>query len=96
MLRDGRWVDVQGLKTFEIGETATTCDNLKAAMTRNEIKAGFANLMPERAYGTHGFEEWLMRFHGEPVRDPINREYVPRGESVAWRRQEMFRGPARE
>ena len=41
----------------------------------------------ERAYGTHGFEEWLMRFHGEPVREPINRDYVPRAEFLEWHRR---------
>ncbi|MCA1292223.1 HNH endonuclease [Paenibacillus sp. alder61] len=52
-------------------------------------------LVAEQAYGTHGFEEWLMRFHGKKVRSPINPLYIPEEKYISWHVREVFRGPAR-
>ncbi|KKO54314.1 phosphorothioated DNA-binding restriction endonuclease [Paenibacillus sp. DMB20] len=52
-------------------------------------------LVAEQAHGTHGFEEWLMRFHGKKVRSPIHPEYTPRERFIGWHIREVFRGPAR-
>ncbi|WP_438447086.1 phosphorothioated DNA-binding restriction endonuclease [Gorillibacterium sp. sgz5001074] len=52
-------------------------------------------LVTEQAYGTQGFEEWLMRFHGKKVRSPINPTYTPKESFINWHVREVFRGPAR-
>ena len=50
----------------------------------------------ELAHGTRGFSEWLLDFHGQPLRQPQSQRYLPEDEFVAWHRREVFRGPARE
>ncbi|WP_106768805.1 phosphorothioated DNA-binding restriction endonuclease [Paenibacillus faecalis] len=52
-------------------------------------------LVAEEAHGTHGFEEWLMRFHGKKVRSPIHPVYTPKENFINWHIREVFRGPAR-
>ena len=49
----------------------------------------------ENAHGTHGMEEWLMRYHGQEVRKPQRPDYYPQGDFVDWHVREVFRGPAR-
>jgi len=48
------------------------------------------------AHGTKGFSEWLLDFHGHPLRPPQSRRYQPEDEFVSWHQREVFRGPARE
>ncbi|MGI6424594.1 MAG: phosphorothioated DNA-binding restriction endonuclease [Tepidanaerobacteraceae bacterium] len=52
-------------------------------------------LVAERAHGTSGFDEWLMRFHGKDLRNPIRPEYYPKDSYVNWHVREVFHGPAR-
>lgn len=52
-------------------------------------------LVAEQAYGTHGFEEWLMRFHGKKIRSPIHPAYAPDEKFINWHMKEVFREPAR-
>lgn len=52
-------------------------------------------LVAEAAHGTNGFNEWLMRFHGQQVRIPIHPEYFPNYSFVDWHVKEVFKGPSR-
>ncbi|HWO78447.1 MAG TPA: HNH endonuclease [Bacillus sp. (in: firmicutes)] len=52
-------------------------------------------LVSEEANGTNGFEEWLMRFHGQTIRSPINPSYRPEISYVNWHVREVFRGRER-
>lgn len=52
-------------------------------------------LVAERAYGTIGFDDWLMRFHGKSLRSPIHQDYYPKDIFVDWHIREVFHGPAR-
>ena len=52
-------------------------------------------MVAEGAHGTNGFEEWLMRYHGNELRTPIRPEYYPKDSFVNWHIREVFRGPAR-
>jgi len=52
-------------------------------------------IVAEKAHGTNGFEDWLMRYHGKKVRLPIRPEYKPRDLYVNWHIREVFKGPAR-
>ncbi|MCI3921065.1 HNH endonuclease [Paenibacillus sp. TRM 82003] len=52
-------------------------------------------LVAEEAHGTRGFEDWLMRYHGQQLRKPIRPEYEPQVIFTDWHIKEVFRGPAR-
>ena len=60
------------------------------------ITPGRAVQVSELAHGARGFNEWLLAFHGQPLRQPQSPRYVPEEEYVSWHQQEVFRGPARE
>jgi len=49
----------------------------------------------ENAHGTHGMEEWLMRYHGQEIRKPQRPDYYPQAGFINWHVREVFRGPAR-
>jgi len=49
----------------------------------------------ENAHGTHGMDEWLMRYHGQEIRQPQRPDYFPDEGFINWHVQEVFRGPAR-
>lgn len=47
------------------------------------------------AHGSSGFDEWLMRYHGERIRNPVDKCYYPEDEYIAWNVREVFRGEGR-
>ncbi len=49
----------------------------------------------EEANGSSGFQEWLMRYHGQFIRSPIHPDYQPKQSYVNWHVREVFKGPAR-
>lgn len=49
----------------------------------------------EHAHGTHGFSQWLLAFHGRPLRDPVNNAYRPQNTFINWHLREVFRSPPR-
>jgi len=52
-------------------------------------------LVAQEAHGSNGFEEWIMRYHNNHIRVPIQTSYIPRDIFVKWHQHEVFRGPAR-
>ncbi len=59
------------------------------------VDKSFIFKVAENTYGTSGFNEWLMRFHGKPIRSPQRHEYKPKKEYIAWHIKEVFQGPSR-
>lgn len=53
-------------------------------------------LVSDRAYGTTGFDEWLMRFHGRKLNHPQRVTYVPDESFRIWHVREVFQGDYRE
>jgi len=53
-------------------------------------------LVSEKAYGRSGFDEWLLKFHGEPIRKPQRDEYLPAEGFLTWHEKEVFKRPPRE
>ena len=49
----------------------------------------------ENAHGTHGMDEWLMRYHGQEIRKPQRPDYYPGNDYIGWHVREVFRGPVR-
>jgi putative restriction endonuclease len=50
----------------------------------------------ERAHGTLGFQEWLMKFHGHAIRPPQRQAYYPGSVFVDWHVREVFKGYPRQ
>ncbi len=53
-------------------------------------------LVSDDAYGTGGFSEWLMRFHGGKLRLPQRQTYFPSETYTHWHAREVFKGDHRE
>ena len=53
-------------------------------------------LVSDDAYGTAGFYEWLMRFHGEKLNFPERQTYYPDETYTRWHVREVFQGEYRE
>ena len=49
----------------------------------------------ENANGSQGFAEWLLSFHGQSIRSPLDSQYKPKDEYLHWHRRQVFREPAR-
>ena len=59
------------------------------------VTAGGVVLVSDRASGTAGFEEALMRHHGEQARPAQRPEWCPAPEHLDWHAREVFKGEAR-
>lgn len=53
-------------------------------------------LVSENAHGSAGFQEWLMRFHGEKLNFPQRQTYYPNADYTHWHLNEVFQGDYRE
>ena len=53
-------------------------------------------LVSDEAHGTAGFDEWLMRFHGEKLKFPQRQTYFPSETYTCWHVREVFKGEYRE
>ena len=53
-------------------------------------------LVSEDAHGSAGFDEWLMRFHGEKLNCPQRKTYYPSEDFTRWHVREVFQGEYRE
>jgi len=53
-------------------------------------------LVSERAQGRCGLDEWLLKFHGRPVRLPQSESFAPAGAYLDWHEREVFKRPSRE
>ncbi len=52
-------------------------------------------IVSQDAHGTNGLEEWLMRYHGKQIRNPVHPGYQPGDLYMNWHLKEVFRGPGR-
>lgn len=50
----------------------------------------------KKANGNIGLSEWLMAFHGRPLRKSQSNLWLPSSEFLNWHRNEVFHGPMRE
>ena len=53
-------------------------------------------MVSDEAHGSIGFQEWLMRFHGEKINFPQRQSYYPEAEFISWHVREVFKGDYRE
>lgn len=60
------------------------------------LSAKLEVLVSEYAYGSVGFEEWLMGFHGKEINSPQRQAYRPHEDFTGWHFREVFKGPYRE
>lgn len=47
------------------------------------------------ACGNSGFEDTLLRYHGQRIRKPQCQEYLAGEKFISWHEKEVFRGPSR-
>ncbi len=47
------------------------------------------------SHGSVGLDEWLLRFHGDALRSPVNPDYLPTERYLEWHPREVFRGGGR-
>lgn len=59
------------------------------------LDKNFVLRVAENAHGTCGFVEWLMRYHGKPIRRPQSPQYYPADNYINWHVREVFHGPSR-
>jgi len=60
------------------------------------VQEDYEVVVSEQVHGSSGFEDWLLAFHGQPLRRPQRAEYLPAAKYLRWHWKEVFRGPARE
>ena len=60
------------------------------------LSAQLEILVSEEIHGSVGFEEWLMRFHGETLNFPQRQSYQPHESFIDWHIREVFQGNYRE
>ena len=53
-------------------------------------------MVSDEAHGSEGFQEWLMRFHGETINFPQRQSYQPHESFIDWHIREVFQGDYRE
>ena len=60
------------------------------------LSANLEVLVSDDAYGSVGFQEWLMRFHGQKLNFPQRQTYFPSENYTRWHIREVFQGEYRE
>ena len=53
-------------------------------------------MVSDEAYGSAGFQEWLMRYHGQTLSFPQRESYCPNERYIDWHVREVFQGECRE
>ena len=59
------------------------------------LSDGMKIQVSDRAYGTKGFNEWLMAYHGKKLMKPQRPSYYPKPQYVTWHIREVFQGYGR-
>lgn len=49
----------------------------------------------QAAHGSSGFDEWLLRYHDQRLREPQSPAYLPKREFAGWHLREVFKGEMR-
>lgn len=53
-------------------------------------------MVSDRAHGSQGFDQWLLRFHGHQIQPPQRVSYLPDQSFRNWHVREVFKGGFRE
>ena len=60
------------------------------------ISDDYEIMVSDRVFGTCGFDEWLMNYHGKRINSPQRKNYLPNTEFCKWHIKEVFHGDYRE
>ena len=60
------------------------------------LSDGLQIMVSDEANGSAGFQEWLMRFHGQQLKFPQRQSYHPDEKYVSWHVKEVFQGDYRD
>ena len=72
-------------KLFDIGAFSLVAED-----------SNFYSKISDRVSGTNGFDEWLMRFHNQPIAKPQRTAYYPEQTYCQWHVAEVFKGYGRD
>lgn len=59
------------------------------------ISAELVIELSARLHGSNGFQEHLLAYHAQPIREPQNPNCLPDANYLNWHHKEVFQGPAR-
>ena len=91
-----KWHQAQGPDSEENGLALCSLHHKLFDRGAFTLSNQLAILVSEDADGSVGFQEWLMRFHGEQISFPQRRPYYPEVEFIGWHVREVFKGDYRE
>ena len=71
---------------------------MRASNSRNYILQVTIDtaIVSDEARGHVGFQEWLMKFHGEKIIFPQRESYYPDKKFIQWHAESVFKGSPRE
>lgn len=90
-----RWHASGGPDVVENGLALCTIHHKVLDLGAMGIDEGGRVIVSSDVSGRVGVEEWLLRFHGEPLRSPQKGIDGPAAQYVRWHLSQVFRGPAR-
>ena len=90
-----KWHRAGGPNTEEKG--IALCVLHRELLDRGAWRLGNENrlVVSEQVHGSTGLNEWLLRYHGEPIAQPIRPSYRADPEYAHWHVREVFRDPER-
>ena len=91
-----KWHQAQGPDSEENGLALCSLHHKLFDLGAFTLSNQLAILVSEDAHGSVGFQEWLMRFHGEQISFPQRQSYYPEVEFIGWHVKEVFKGDYRE
>ena len=91
-----KWHQAQGPDSEENGLALCSLHHKLFDRGAFTLSNQLAILVSEDADGSEGFQEWLMRFHGEQISFPQRQAYYPEVEFIGWHVKEVFKGDYRE
>ncbi len=67
----------------------------RGAFTLINTNGKYIVKVAQQAYGTSGFDEWLMRYHDKSIRQPQSPACYPESSFAEWHWREVFKEPSR-
>jgi putative restriction endonuclease len=90
-----KWHTAGGPDRVENGLALCSLHHKALDLGACHVEAGGVFLVSEKARGNSGFKEWLLRFHGSRIREPVRDVYAPDPAYLEWHKREVFRGMER-
>ena len=90
-----KWHTAGGPDTITNGLALCSLHHKAFDLGAYTLTAKYFVQVSEKARGGTSFDEWLMRYHGLPIRDPVRVDYLPHEQYINWHHREVFKEPGR-